>query len=134
MFVGAIYDQKIVQSLRYYTRLYIHGHQVGGTNPSLVEALSAGSPTLAHDNPFNSWVAGEAACYFKDETDFSQKLTQILHDETKLETMKQSSWARYHEGFADNLDLKAHESLFLNLLQQDGDKRDKNKKLLSKVR
>ncbi len=133
MFIGAIYEQKIVQTLRHYNRLYIHGHQVGGTNPSLVEALSAGSPVLAHDNPFNSWVAGEGAGYFKDKTDLSQKLTQILHDETKLKTMKQSSWARYYEGFSDNLDLKAHEFLFLILLGQDRHKSDNNNKLSSKL-
>lgn len=132
IFIGAIYDREIVQTLRYYTRLYIHGHQVGGTNPSLVEALSAGSPVLAHDNPFNSWVAGEGACYFKDEAQLSQQLTQILHDEAKLELMKQSSLTRYYEDFADNQDLKAHESLFLSLLEEDI--RDNNYELSSRLK
>ncbi|WP_019507460.1 DUF1972 domain-containing protein [Pleurocapsa sp. PCC 7319] len=116
MFFGAIYNQEVVKSLRYYTRLYIHGHQVGGTNPSLIEALSAGSPILAHKNPFNSWVAGKDAYYFQDENDCSQKITQILDDETNIETMKQNSFARYYEEFADDRDLKAYEDLFLNRL------------------
>lgn len=113
MFFGAIYNQEVVKSLRYYTRLYIHGHQVGGTNPSLVEALSAGSPILAHKNPFNSWVAGKDAHYFEDENDCSQKMTQILDDETNIETIRENSYARYYEEFADDRDLKAYENLFL---------------------
>ena len=116
MFLGAIYNQEIVESLRYYARLYVHGHQVGGTNPSLIEALSAGSPVLAHGNSFNSWVAGEGAAYFKDEVDCDQQLTQILNNEVNLATMKQSSLARYYEEFADDRDLKAHEDLFLKQL------------------
>ena len=42
LFLGAIYDTWKLNAFRYYTRLYIHGHTVGGTNPSLVEALGAG--------------------------------------------------------------------------------------------
>lgn len=118
MFFGAIYNQEVVKSLRYFTRLYIHGHQVGGTNPSLVEALSAGSPVLAHNNPFNSWVAGKDAYYFNDEDECSQKITQILDDETNIESMKCNSFARYYEEFADDRDLKAYEDLFLNQLNR----------------
>ncbi len=43
---------------------YLHGHTVGGTNPSLVEAMAAGNPVIAHDNEYNRWVAGDGAVYF----------------------------------------------------------------------
>ena len=119
MFVGGIYDGEVVKALRYYTALYFHGHQVGGTNPSLIEAMSAGSPVLAQDNPFNSWVAGEGAAYFKDAADCDEKLTTLLNDPAKLAAMKNCSLARYQEEFADDSDLKAHEKLFLSLLGQD---------------
>ena len=62
-FAGAIYDQKIVAALRFYARAYLHGHTVGGTNPSLVEALWAGNAVVAHDNPYNRWTAGEAGTF-----------------------------------------------------------------------
>lgn len=117
MFVGGIYDQEIVKSLRYYSTLYFHGHQVGGTNPSLIEALSAGSAVLAQDNPFNSWVAGEGAAYFKDAADCDRVLTALLQDQERLQAMKQSSLARYYAEFADDRDLKDHEQLFLSLIE-----------------
>ena len=50
--------------LRLHSIAYVHGHQVGGTNPSLVEALGAGNAVIAHDNRFNRWVAAAAARYF----------------------------------------------------------------------
>ncbi|MCC0176454.1 DUF1972 domain-containing protein [Waterburya agarophytonicola K14] len=116
MFVGGIYNQEVVTALRYYASLYLHGHQVGGTNPSLIEAMSAGSPVLAHNNPFNSWVAGEGAAYFKDMDDCDRQMTQLLHNKAKLQLMKQSSLDRYDAKFADDKDLKAHEQLFLATL------------------
>ena len=115
-FVGGIYDQKVVKALRYYASLYFHGHQVGGTNPSLIEAMSAGSPVLAHDNPFNSWVAGKGAVYFKDAADCDQKLSQLLDNQLKLQAMGKSSLERYHAEFANDKDLKVHEELFLSLI------------------
>ena len=116
MFVGGIYDQEVVKALRYYATLYFHGHQVGGTNPSLIEAMSAGSPVLANDNPFNCWVAGEGAVYFKDAADCDRKITQLLNDKFKLKAMSKSSLSRYYTEFADDKDLKAHEELFLSLI------------------
>ena len=67
LFPGPIYDQAVLASLRSHVRLYCHGHTVGGTNPSLVEALGAGCPVLAQNNRFNTWVAGPDQFYFDDE-------------------------------------------------------------------
>lgn len=78
MFLGAIYDHEIVKALRFYCLLYVHGHRVGGTNPSLVEALGAGNPVLAHDNQFNRWVAGPDQAYFSSQTDCAQKFDELL--------------------------------------------------------
>ena len=64
VFPGAIYDPEVVQALRFHSLAYVHGHTVGGTNPSLVEAMAAGNPVIAHDNVYNRWVAGPAQRYF----------------------------------------------------------------------
>ena len=63
-FVGAIYDQKLLTSLRFHARAYIHGHSVGGTNPSLLESMGVGNIVLAHDNPFNREVLGPHGSFF----------------------------------------------------------------------
>lgn len=99
LFPGAIYDKPIMRSLRFHARLYIHGHQVGGTNPSLVEALAAGSPVLAHDNKFNRWVAGTGATYFRDANDCTSRLDAILHEPTILRRMSSASLLQFQEHF-----------------------------------
>ena len=63
-FLGPIYDAALLDTLRRHCRLYLHGHSVGGTNPSLIEAMAAGAPVVAHDNPFNRWVLGDRGGWF----------------------------------------------------------------------
>ena len=62
-FVG-IYDFRKLNSIRHYSYAYFHGHSVGGTNPSLLEAMASGCFILAHDNIFNRAVLGENALYY----------------------------------------------------------------------
>ena len=113
-FIGAVYTKEIVNSLRVHARLYIHGHTVGGTNPSLVEALAAGTPILAQNNYFNYWVAGDGAHYFEDEKHCQQKLTELLDNISELIKMRQASLKCYQEKFTGDRDLKAYENLFLS--------------------
>lgn len=110
-FLGANYECSLVRTLRFYAKLYVHGHTVGGTNPSLVEALAAGSPILAHQNKFNYWVAGVGNHYFKNQEDCQQKLNQLLPDTKELQQMKKASIKRYYEEFSAEKDVKLHEDL-----------------------
>lgn len=73
-FVGGIYDFPKLSSLRNFARIYFHGHSVGGTNPSLLEAMASGAYIIAHDNEFNRHVLGDKAMYFHDEQDISSKI------------------------------------------------------------
>ena len=74
-FVGAIYDQLTLNELRSNCRAYVHGHSVGGTNPSLLEALSTvRGELLCHDNKYNREVAGLEAAYFTDESQLADLL------------------------------------------------------------
>ncbi|MBK5553037.1 MULTISPECIES: DUF1972 domain-containing protein [unclassified Pseudomonas] len=111
IFPGAIYETAVVQALRYYSRFYLHGHRVGGTNPSLVEALGAGCAVIAHDNPFNRWVTESAAAYFKDEAACAALFDQLLTDDSALEQMKAASAARFRQRFTWNQILLQYEKL-----------------------
>jgi glycosyltransferase involved in cell wall biosynthesis len=111
IFPGAIYETAVVQALRYCCRLYIHGHRVGGTNPSLVEALGAGCAVLAHDNPFNRWVTGPDTAFFKDETECSAMLDTLLTDSSSVESMRNSSRTQFKNKFTWQHILSEYESL-----------------------
>lgn len=74
-FEGPLYDLEQLNVLRYHSRLYLHGHSVGGTNPSLLEAMSCQALIAAHDNEFNRSVLGPNALWFSD----SDSLSRIIH-------------------------------------------------------
>jgi glycosyltransferase involved in cell wall biosynthesis len=111
VFVGPLYDLSTVASLRFHSRLYVHGHQVGGTNPSLVEALGAGSAILAHDNRFNRWVAQDAAMYFSDAADCEQKFDRLLGADELISTQRQAARARHASFFHWDAVLNAYQAL-----------------------
>ena len=120
-FLGAIFDRDAVQALRYYARAYIHGHSVGGTNPSLVESLAAGNAVIAHDNRFNRWVAGEGAHYFRSSFDLSELLKSLESDSSQLLRMEEASRRRHHESFTQDKILRAYEELLLRFSPEGAD-------------
>jgi len=111
MFPGAIYDKATVSALRFHSALYAHGHQVGGTNPSLVEAMGAGSAVLAHGNHFNRWVAGPGARYFEGEQQCADQLDAILSDPSEIERMRAASRERHAAMFTWERVLGEYEGL-----------------------
>ena len=113
IFPGAIYEKPIVDALRYYCRFYVHGHKAGGTNPSLVEALGAGSPVLAHDNKYNRWVAGEGALYFSDVDTCASLITELEKDDRQIKEMRVSSKQRHQDRFTWDQVLHEYESLLM---------------------
>ena len=68
-FVGGIYNLEHLNNLRYYSKLYFHGHSVGGTNPSLLEAMASKAFIIAHDNEFTKSILEEDAFYFVSKED-----------------------------------------------------------------
>jgi hypothetical protein len=65
--LGPIYDRQLLRVIREAAVAYIHGHSVGGTNPTLVEAVSFNKPIIAFGSIFNREVLGFSALYFNDE-------------------------------------------------------------------
>lgn len=115
-FLGAIYDPQIVQALRFHSVAYIHGHQVGGTNPSLVEALGAGNAVIAHDNRFNRWVAGEGARYFDSVETLQFHLDELLEKPHLLQTMRTASRQRFQDALTWPIVLQTYEQLLTRFL------------------
>lgn len=95
LFPGAIYDPETVSALRFHGRVYLHGHTVGGTNPSLVEAMAAGNAVIAQDNPYNRFVAGAGNRYFASTVDLAATLDATLDDAELLRDMGSSSRERH---------------------------------------
>ncbi|WNH08600.1 DUF1972 domain-containing protein [Thalassobellus suaedae] len=83
-FVGGIYDLEILNNLRFFSNLYFHGHSVGGTNPSLLEAMASNSLVVANNNVFNKSILQKDAFYFdtaEDVTKYVNYLNKRDHTE-----------------------------------------------------
>ncbi|WP_336488726.1 DUF1972 domain-containing protein [Methylobacterium nigriterrae] len=91
IFPGGIYQSETVGALRYHARAYCHGHTVGGTNPSLVESLWAGSAVIAHDNPYNRGTAGEGQFYFRDADCCERAIERVLTDEVAVAAARRAA-------------------------------------------
>ena len=100
MFLGGIFNLDHLNNLRHYSNLYFHGHSVGGTNPSLLEAMSSKAFVIAHDNMFNKSILRENAFYFLDKFDVKQHLENLkkkdflnLVEENYLEIERNYNWS-----------------------------------------
>lgn len=69
LFLGGIYNNSVLNVLRRYCCFYFHGHSVGGTNPSLLEAMACEALICSHNNEFNRYVLGNDAFYFNSVED-----------------------------------------------------------------
>lgn len=77
-FVGTVYDKELLKKIRENAYGYFHGHEVGGTNPSLLEALGSTELNLLLDVGFNKEVGQEAALYWtKDEGSLSALIEKV---------------------------------------------------------
>ena len=74
-FAGPIFDNPKVSALITYSCIYFHGHSVGGTNPSLLEAMAGKALIAAHNNPFNKAVLNNDAIFFNDASDIYKIIT-----------------------------------------------------------
>lgn len=76
-FLEGIYDQQVLNNLRYFSRLYFHGHSVGGTNPSLLEAMASQALVVAHNNIFNNAVLGKEGFYFNNAAEVAHLVNTV---------------------------------------------------------
>ncbi len=128
-FLGGIYDFKTLNSIRHFSYAYFHGHSVGGTNPSLLEAMASGVMMLAHDNVFNRAVLHDNALYYRD----ADAVKNILNDiDTVVSEQKNQIVAANLDEIRTNYSwehlVDQHEEYFKWLLDDNGKNRLQNLK------
>lgn len=79
-FLGGVWDQELLDQLYAGAFTYLHGHSVGGTNPSLLRAVGAGAPVIAYDVAFNREVVRDAGRYFRGPADLARLLDEAEAD------------------------------------------------------
>jgi glycosyltransferase involved in cell wall biosynthesis len=79
-FLGAVWDQQHLDQLYANAATYLHGHSVGGTNPSLLRAMGAAAPVIAYDVVFNHEVAGDSGRFFSGAESLGAAVMAAEHD------------------------------------------------------
>lgn len=111
-FTGGVYNMNDLNNLRHFAKLYFHGHSVGGTNPSLLEAMASGAYIAANDNPFNRAILGDDALYFESASDVNTlipKLDSILG----AEEVKKANQHKIENEFRWDQIIDRYESVFV---------------------
>ncbi len=87
-FCGSLFDNARVRTLQNNSHLYFHGHSVGGTNPSLLEAMASEALIAAHDNPFNKSVLSQDAFYFSNAQGVKHLVENVQRHDTERNMVK----------------------------------------------
>nr|WP_040168565.1 DUF1972 domain-containing protein [Microbacterium gorillae] len=79
--IGGVYDQDLLDALYHHASTYLHGHSVGGTNPSLLRAMGAGTAVIAYDVNFNRDVLDGQGRFFRDAAGVADALAAVESDD-----------------------------------------------------
>lgn len=115
-FVGTVYDQELLKKIRENAYGYFHGHTVGGTNPSLIEALGSTDLNLLIDVGFNREVAEDCALYWNREKDNLAKLIEIADQMSvdEIKKMGQNAKKRVAKEYTWEKICNMYEKIFMN--------------------
>lgn len=92
-FVGTVYDLELLRKIRESAYAYLHGHSVGGTNPSLLEALASTKLNLLFDVGFNREVAQDSALYWsREKNSLANIINKVDHfNDTDINKLEKKS-------------------------------------------
>lgn len=114
-FVGTIYDDSLLKSVRMNAFAYLHGHEVGGTNPSLLEALGSTKLNLLLNVGFNQEVGVDTCIYWGKEKGNLMKLIEHVEtfDQDYIDTLGKEAKNRILEAYSWKLIISKYEDFFL---------------------
>lgn len=113
-FVGTVYDKDLVSYIRQQAFAYIHGHEVGGTNPSLLEALAQTDLNLVLDVSFNQTVAANSARYWAKTAGSLSGLIAQVDGEEDFASLGQLAKAIVRDNYTWEKIVGEYEALFLD--------------------
>lgn len=118
IFKGGIYDLNHLNNLRHFSKYYFHGHSVGGTNPSLLEAMASGAFIVAHGNEFNKSIIGGDGLFFTDPVSLRSILNNSAPDaESRINSIN-NNYRKVREIYNWNTIADRYEELFKKVVNK----------------
>ena len=123
-FLGPVYHMEQLNSLRHFSHLYFHGHSVGGTNPSLLEAMASSALIVANDNVFNRGILEDDAFYFNTATQITDLLNADVRkdhytgfiERNRARISQFYSWEHITDLLEKSLEDAVHRNIKLNVI------------------
>lgn len=120
-FIGTVYDEETLLYIRSRAYAYIHGHSVGGTNPSLLEALSITNVNILYDVCYNREVGEDSCFYFSKDSD---SLKMVIDDVQKLSDEERTLYGllakkRIHDDYTWEIVVRRYNEVFDFLISGD---------------
>jgi len=109
--IGGVYDLNELNMLRQNTYGYIHPHSIGGTNPSLLEAMVCGNIILADSNPFNREVCQDTALFYSNEDPLSSVIKRVENEREKFIELKERAKTRVLDVYSWNKIVDNYETI-----------------------
>ena len=117
-FLGFIYDKDILRELLCNCFAYIHGNEVGGTNPALLEAMGSGCFVICRDVPFNREILRDTGIYFgKNTQDLKERILWSLQNEDSVKSFGEKSREIIKDKYNWDLIRKQYEGLFSQIVR-----------------
>jgi len=116
-FVGGIWNQELLNQLYAHARSYLHGHSVGGTNPSLLRALGCGAPVTAFDVNFNAEVTAGHARFFTTAEDVAVAIKGDDEDQLGAEDRGEAGRAHVAKAYCWDDVTDRYEAMLVGLLR-----------------
>ncbi|HBF87652.1 MAG TPA: glycosyl transferase [Bacteroidales bacterium] len=114
-FIGSVFEKPILDNLRYYSNIYFHGHSVGGTNPSLLEAMACGTYIVSHDNIYNRAIIESNGAFFKSPSNISQIINNPKAIEDQRSSFGELNIQKIKNEFSWKKIVDEYENLFFRL-------------------
>ncbi len=120
-FVGTVYEEGLLQKIREDSFAYIHGHEVGGTNPSLLEAMGSTQLNILLDVSFNKEVGRDSAIYFtKEKGSLARVVGDVeLYSKDQIVKLGKKAKQRIYENYSWGKIVTEYEDLFLGKENRD---------------
>jgi glycosyltransferase involved in cell wall biosynthesis len=120
-FLGPIYGPMLIESLLLGSYAYLHGHEVGGTNPVLLQAMGCGRLPIALRTPFNVENAAEAGRYFrKDRGSLAEEIRWADGNPKEVARLGERAKRRIQDHYAWDSVADAHDRLFRDVARRHG--------------
>ncbi len=126
--LGGVWDQDLLNSLYAGAATYLHGHSVGGTNPSLLRAMGAGAPTVAWEVNFNREVLGDTGQFFHTPAQLAELIEQSEADPVAAHGRGEAARERASTAYRWDDVAAGYEALCLRLKSGPAVKQNSNKR------